>query len=131
MTGVAPANPMPERSLDDRTGLTADERRLRAQAAVHTSWANTVDRTARTAAASVKARRAKKEAAVAAAHTWTTRGRPPSPVVSDLALHLADEHGVTTLMLPESAKALHRALHLTPVEALVAYDHPNLDGAAT
>ena len=31
--------------------LSAAERRLRAQAAVHTSWANTVDRTARTAPA--------------------------------------------------------------------------------
>ena len=43
------ANPRPDPSLDDRTGLSADERRLRAQAAAHTSWANTTDRTARTA----------------------------------------------------------------------------------
>ncbi|MEV0458981.1 hypothetical protein [Catellatospora methionotrophica] len=38
-------------SLDSRTGLTAAQRRRRARTAVHTSWANTADRTARTAPA--------------------------------------------------------------------------------
>ncbi|GAA1651265.1 hypothetical protein [Catellatospora bangladeshensis] len=38
-------------SLESRTGLTAAQRRRRARVAVHTSWANTADRSARTAPA--------------------------------------------------------------------------------
>ncbi|MFC7248192.1 hypothetical protein ACFQO7_37515 [Catellatospora aurea] len=38
-------------SLEARTGLTAAQRRRRARVAVHTSWANTADRPARTAPA--------------------------------------------------------------------------------
>ncbi|WP_203698858.1 hypothetical protein, partial [Catellatospora coxensis] len=38
-------------SLESKTGLTAAQRRRRARVAVHTSWANTADRSARTAPA--------------------------------------------------------------------------------
>jgi hypothetical protein len=37
--------------LEPKTGLTAAQRRRRARVAVHTSWANTTDRSARTAPA--------------------------------------------------------------------------------
>jgi len=57
-----------------------------------------------------------------AARNCAARGRPSTPT-SDLAAHLADEHGVTVMMTAGSADHLHRSLHTVAVEPLVAHDH--------
>lgn len=42
---------------------------------------------------------------------------------SGLGSHMKEEHGVATVMVPESVHHLHRALHAAGVSPLDVHDH--------